>query len=229
MERVAGIEPVAPDPVGAQSGHRLIQLVSRPRQHGVGAVVRGDRQARELVGQTLDAHGVGENRDHPTARGQAAEEATALGHQQRAVGEAEHARDAGRRVLADAVTKHHVGLESPRLPEAGQTHLDREQGRLRIGGLPQGVFALSAVHIENDVQQWLFENVGHRLRATIQRLGEYRLCVVQLPGHSWVLAALAGEQPRGLGRVMTIRREPDRGPGGRLQVRRAVRRRILSN
>ena len=38
------------------------------RQHGVGAVVGGHRQARELVGQAFHPLGGGEYRDHPTAR-----------------------------------------------------------------------------------------------------------------------------------------------------------------
>ena len=145
VERVAGVQPVAPDAVGGQPGHRLLQILGGARQHGVGAVVGGDRQARELVGEALDALGGGEHRDHPTAGGQAAEEAAALGHQQRAVLEAEHAGDAGRRVLADAVAQHHVGFEAPRLPEPGQAHLHREQGGLRVGGLPQRRFGFASI------------------------------------------------------------------------------------
>ena len=57
--------------------------------------------------------GGGEDRGHPAAGGQAAEQAAALGHQQHSVLEAEHTRDAGRRVLADAVTDHHVGFKAP--------------------------------------------------------------------------------------------------------------------
>ena len=186
VERVAGVQPVTPDAVGHQCRHRLLQILCGSGQYGVGAVVGGDRQARELVGQALDTLGGGEHRDHPTTRRQAAEEPSAFGHQPRAVLEAEHARDAGCRILADAVAQHHVGLETPRLPEPSQAHLHREQGGLCVGGLPQRLFAVRAVHVENHVQQRLFENVGDRRRATIQRLGEHRLGVVQLramPGY----------------------------------------------
>ncbi len=116
VERVTGLQPVAPDAVGAQSRHRLLQVLHRPRQHGVGAVVGRHRQAGELVGQRLDTLRRGERGHHPAACGQAAEQPAALGHQFRAVLQAEHTRDAGRGVLADAVPQHHIRLETPRLP-----------------------------------------------------------------------------------------------------------------
>ena len=212
VERVAGLQPVTPDTIGGQCCHRLLQILCRSGQYGVGTVIGGDRQTRELVGQALDTLCGGEHRDHPTTRRQTAEEATAFGHQQRAVLESEHARDAGRRILADAVPQHHVWLETPRLPEAGKAHLHREQGGLCVGGLPQRLFGVMlfaralidvrTAYTENDVQQRLFEHVSDRRRATIQRLGEHRLGVEQLPGHAGVLAALTGEQPRRLRRVV---------------------------
>ena len=110
---MAGVQPVTPNTVGRQPGHRLVQILRGSRQDGVSTVVGGNRQTRELVGQALDALGGGEHRDHPTARRQTAEKAAALGHQQRAILEAEYARDAGRRILADAVAQHHVGFEAP--------------------------------------------------------------------------------------------------------------------
>ena len=202
MEPVAGIQPVTPDTVGRQPGHRLVQILRGPRKYGIGTVVGGNRQTWELVGETLDALGGGGYRDHPTARRQTAEKAAALGHQQRAVLEAEHARNARRRILADAVAQHHIGFEAPRLPEPGQAHLHREQGGLGVAGLPQRLLVVGAVRVENNVQQWLFENVSDHCRAAGQCLGEHRLGVEELPGHAGVLAALTGEQPRRLRRVI---------------------------
>jgi hypothetical protein len=162
VERVAGVQPVTPDTIGRQWGQRLLQLLCGSGQYGVDTVVGGDRETRELVGQALDTLGGGEHRDHPATRRQTAEEATAFGHQQRAVLETEHARDTGRRILADAVAQHYVWLEAPRLPEPGQAQLHREQGGLCIGGLPQRLFAARAVgtlsrrfarpSVEDDVQ-----------------------------------------------------------------------------
>ena len=44
VERVAGVQPVTPDAVGRQPGHRLLQILRGSGQHGVGTVVGGDRQ-----------------------------------------------------------------------------------------------------------------------------------------------------------------------------------------
>ena len=197
MEGVAGIQPVAAHTVVFQPVHRLLQILRGPGQHGVGTVVGGHRQTGELVGQALHPLGGGEDRGHPAAGGQAAEQAAALGQQQGAVFEAEYTGDAGRRVLADAVADHHVWFEAPRLPEPGQAHLDREQGRLGVAGLPDGGFAFWTLRVKNDVQQWPFEHVGDRRRAPVHCLGEYRLGLEQLPGHAGGLAALTWEQPRG--------------------------------
>ena len=69
--------------------------------------------------------------------GQAAEQPAALGHQPGAVLEAEDSGHARRRILADAVPEHHVGLDAPRLPQPGQTHLDGEERRLSKRRVPQ--------------------------------------------------------------------------------------------
>ena len=67
VECVAGVQPVAADTVGGQPVDGALQVGCRPRQHGVGTVVGGDRQARELVGEPLDPARVGEDRRHPAA------------------------------------------------------------------------------------------------------------------------------------------------------------------
>ncbi len=149
---MTGLQPLTPDTVGRQRPHRLVEVLTRTRQHGVRAVVGSDRQCGEVVGQTLDPLGRREYRNHPATSRQAAEQPPAFGHQQRAVLEAEHSGDARGRILADAVAHHHVGLEAPRLPEASQAHLHRKQGRLGIGGLPQRRFTVGAIGVENDFQ-----------------------------------------------------------------------------
>ncbi|SKI63009.1 Uncharacterised protein [Mycobacteroides abscessus subsp. abscessus] len=102
------------------------------------------------------------------------------------------------------MSEHHIRLETPRLPEPGQTHFHGEQGGLGVGGLPQRLLGLGSVHIENDIQQRLLENVSDRRGAAIQSIGKHRLGLEQLPGHAGVLTALAGEQPRRLGRVVRL-------------------------
>ena len=198
MEGVAGVQPVTPHTVVGQPGNRLFHVLRGSGQHGVGAVVGGHRQTRELVGEALHPLGGGEDRGHPTAGGQTAEQAAALGQQQRAVLEAEHTRDAGRRVLADAVAQHHVGFEAPRLPEPGQAHLHREQGGLGIAGLPQGVFGIRAsrskITSSNGLSSTSATAAAHRVIVSANTGSVSN----RLPGHAGVLAALPGEQPRRL-------------------------------
>ena len=104
----------------------------------------------------LDMFGVGEDRDHSPTLGQAAEQSAAFGHQPCAVLEAEHPGHARRGILAHAVPQHHVGLDAPRLPQPGQSHLDGEQRRLRKRRVPQcfsGVLRQSAIGGEQHLQQ----------------------------------------------------------------------------
>ena len=131
VEGVAGFQPRAAHPVLAKLGDDLLEVFSWTRKHGVGAVVRPDRHLRKFAGNLLDELGVGEYRHHPSARGQTAEQPSALGHQPHTVFEAEHPGDACRRVLTHTVPQDHIGLDAPRLPQSGQTHFDRKQRRLR--------------------------------------------------------------------------------------------------
>ena len=201
---MAGIQPLAADTVGVQPGNRLLQIRTRTRQDGVCAVIGRHRQAGELVGEALDTVGLGEDRRHPPARGQVAEKPAPLSQQACTVLQAENTGDAGRRVLPDAVAEDHVGLETPRLPEPGQAHFHGEDRGLGVSSLLQRLRAGRAVigtGPENNLQQWSFEDVGNRLRATGHGLGEHRFAVEQLLGHAEVLTALPREQPRRLGLV----------------------------
>ncbi len=152
----------------------------------------------EVRGDLLDLLGVGEHRDHPATFGQAAEQPAALGDQPCAVGEAEDPGHTRRRVLADAVPEHHVGLDAPRLPQPGQAHLDGEERRLRKRRVPQRFSGLPGLAIggEQHLQQRTRQDVLHRVRATCHGLGENRFSIEQLTRHPRILAALPGEQPR---------------------------------
>ena len=202
MKGVAGIQPFTADAFGRQPRHCTLQIVGRAGQYGIGAVVGGHCQTREFIGAALDPLCRSEYRGHPTARGQAAEEAASLGHQPCPVLQTEDPRDTCSRVLADAVAQHHVGFNAPRLPEPSQAHLHREQCGLGVGGLPQRLFAIRAVHSKITSSKGFSRTSATTVRALVQRLGEHRLGVEQLPGHAGVLAALTGEQPRRLRRIM---------------------------
>ena len=199
VEGVAGLQPGAADPLVTESGDYLLQILARTRQHRVGSVVGGDRHPREFVGDLLDVLGVGEHRHHSPTFGQAAEQPAALGHQPCPVLEAENPGHTCRRVLAHAVPQHHVGLDAPRLPQPGQTHLDGEKRWLRKGRVPQRFSGLAtgfAIGGEQHLQQRTRQYVIDRVRATCHGFGENRLGVEQLARHPRILAALPGEQPR---------------------------------
>ena len=166
MERVAGLQPVAADAVGRQSGDRPLQIRCRDRTTRCWRRCRRPPTGsgtRRRHASTRSA--VGEHRDHPPARGQAAEQPAALGDQPDAVLEAEHARDARRRVLADAVAEHHVGFDAPRLPQPGQPHLHARIARAGRTASGAASRRRRRRRLENHVQQRLFEHVGDRVGA----------------------------------------------------------------
>ena len=202
VEGVAGVQPVAAHAVGGQSGHRPLQVRTGAGEHRVGAVVGRHRQAGVFVGEPFDAVGGGEDRGHPPAGGQVAEQSAPLGQQARTVLEAEHPGDTGRRVLADAVADDHIRFVAPGLPEPGQAHLHREDRRLGVAGLAQRLLAVDRV--VDDLQQRLLENAGDGVGAPPDGFGEHRLGLEQFPGHPGVLAALSGEQPGRLGGVGAV-------------------------
>ena len=210
---MAGLEPVAADVVGGQRGHCFLEVGGRARQHGVGAVVGGHRERRNVVDHGLDPVRGGEDRRHPTAGGQTAEELAAQRHQPCAGSEVEHTGHAGGGVLPDTVAEHDIGLQTPRLPESSQPHFHREQCGLRIARLPQGVLGLRTVGLERDVEKWGVEQIGDGVGARVDRRGEHRFRVVQPARHAGVLTALAGEQPGRLRDVVGLATDQSRcGP-----------------
>ena len=199
VERVAGLQPGAPDAVLGEGGDDLLQILAGPGQYGVGAVVGRHRHPRIRSGGLFDPPGVGEHSHHPAALGQFAEQPAPLRHQPGTVGEGEHPGHARCRVLPDAVAQHDVGLDTPRLPQPGQTHLDGEQRRLRERSVPQSFSGLAtglAVGGEQHLHQGGGQQVLDRRGGFVYGFGEHRLGLVQLARHAGILAALAGEQPR---------------------------------
>ena len=198
VEGVAGVQPVATYSGVGQSGDGLLQIRCRTGQHGVRAVVGGHRQARILVHESLDPIGIGEDGRHPAAGGQLTEESAAFGEQSDAVLHAEDTGDAGRRILADTVAEHDIGLQAPGFPQPGQAHLDREDRGLGVLRQSDGRVTLGGV--EDQIEQRDVECI----RAAGHGVGEDRLGLEELSCHSGVLAALAREQPGGLGCVDTV-------------------------
>ena len=113
MEGVAGLQPGAAGSVLAAGGDDRLQVLAGTGQHRVLAVVGAHRNPGEPIGGTLDVLGISEHRHHPPAGRQAAEQPATFGDQPRAVLEAEHSRDTGRRVLTHTVTQNDVRFDTP--------------------------------------------------------------------------------------------------------------------
>ena len=82
--------------------------------------------------------------------------------------------------------EHHVGLDSPRLPQPGQAHLDGEQRRLSERGVPQRFSSLTAgftVSSEEHFQQRPRQYRADRVGAACHSVRENRLSVEQLARH----------------------------------------------
>ena len=134
------------------------------------------------------------NRKHRSGR-KRLHQATALGDEGESVLEGEHAREAGRDELSDAVPDHRVGHDAPLHPQERERVLDREQRRLgeprlhelRGGGLGAALRGIQEIaQIDRDMRL-------ERLRATVERHSERGLDLIEISGHVDVLRALAGE------------------------------------
>ena len=201
---MAGFQPVTPNAVGRQPGHRRLQILRRvptarcwrrcrrpPTDCGNSSVRLSTRSAAANTATIRPPAGRLPNRRPRSAS------SSAPSSRPNTPG------DAGRRILADAVAEHHVRFEAPRLPEAGQPHLDREQRGLGVAGLPQGV-ACRRVASKMTSSKGLSSTSATAVRAPGHGLGEHRLGLEQLAGHAGELAALPREQPRCLRRVSAI-------------------------
>ncbi len=145
------------------------------------SVDRGDRHA---AGQERgDVVFGGLDRDHRAAGRQRLHQAGARRDQRAGVVEAEHARDVGGGDLADGVARQVVRRDAPRLDEAVEGDLDREDRGLRVAGLVED-FGVGAPH---DVPQRPVE-VGVEVGADrVEGVGEHRVALVQLPAHAEAL------------------------------------------
>ncbi len=172
-----------------------------PVQGGDGDVVR--EQGQDLVLGRLDG-------DHCPAFGQGLHQPAACGDQSGSVLEGPDAGDVRGGQLTDGVAEEVVGGDAPVLDQPEEGHLDREQTSLRVDGPVQQV----RLRVEDQVLHRPVQ-VPVQLRAhRVERLGEHRERLVQLPAHPRPLRALAGEQER---RTPTHGRAPDhtgRGAAG---------------
>jgi len=194
----------------------------RPGQHAQlfavdgGDVAAGGQEGLQFgFGQRDGGHGAGLHRLH---------QAAALGHDAQRVLEPEHAREAGRDVLAEAVAQHQRGPHAARHPQPRHRVLGDEQQRLRVLDAREPRVGLRLrLRLRRGVQQRaqvLAEDVLEQRAAAVDLLAEHRMVAVQREAHVGVLRAAAREQEDDLGRRLgrALRRiEIVRGRAQRLQ------------
>ena len=109
----------------------------------------------------------GQNRRHRPARRQRLHQAPARRDQLQPIFQAEHSRHARGHIFAHAVSQHRRRLDPPGFPELAKRVLQREQRRLRIGGLMQQ--RARRLVREHNLQQRLIQMRRQQFRAMVQR------------------------------------------------------------
>jgi len=150
VERVAGLQPVTPDAVGLQLATTCSRSFAGP-DNTVLRVVGGNRQA-------------GNSSANPSTRSAPAKIATIRPPagklaKRRPRSAISFAPSSMLNTPATHAAEYWPTLwpsttagSKPRTAKAAPSHLHREQGRLRVRGLPQRFLTLGALSIENDVQ-----------------------------------------------------------------------------
>ncbi|VTQ39719.1 Uncharacterised protein [Pseudomonas aeruginosa] len=131
--------------------------------------------------------------------------------------------DTGGANFTETVTEQRAGEHAPGHPQAGQRVFHGENRRLRIACLRQQRLCLRR-RLEQGAGQ-LDTHPAQRHETLVQCLTERQLAVVQRPGHSRILAALAGKQPGGCRRHT---RPTDTLEGIADQLPRSVGRQLLA-
>ena len=167
-------------------------LVCRAGEHHRTRAV--DRRDRHPVGQQRQHLRLGgPHRDHDPTGGQGLHQAASSGDQLRRVGQGQHPGDVRGGDLTDRVPDQEVRSHTERLDQPEQGHLDREQGRLRVDRLVQGLRVVGDHVADRPVE------VTVQLRAgRVERLREHRERRRQLQTHTRPLRPLTGEDEREL-------------------------------
>ena len=213
--RVEGVRDV--------QGARRDAVRREPAQHRAHrlALAGDDRVRRAVDGGDGDLPAVrferggdplraGEDGSHLARRRERLHQARALGDEPKPLFERERAREARRRVLADAVPEDEVRLDAPRPPQLGERVFEREERGLRVSRLVEQRRRLR-LPVEHREQR-PFESWAQDFVAALQRAAKAWLRLVKLAPHPVVLRALPGEEEGRL-RVAT---------GGRVRVTQAI-------
>ena len=108
-----------------------------------------------------------------------------------------HTGEAGGDIFAQTVADQRRRPDAPMAPECGHRIFDREQGRLRQGGLAQALSGCLFVHLRTGIEQGKKVLADMRLQTggtIVQRGAEDRFALVKCAGHAGILAALTTAQ-----------------------------------
>ncbi len=192
QRRVEGVTDLQPTTlmVGQPGSHRFDGLASAGEHDLARRVHRRHRHA--LHQQRSDLLQRGPDRPHRTALGQRLHQPGTSSDQLARVRQQQHAGHMRSRQLTHRVADEVIRRDAPRLHQPEQRHLDREQRRLRPPGLPQRL-PIREHHIPQRTVQQSVEVRTH----LIQRIGEHRERLRQLPAHTETLTTLTREhEPR---------------------------------
>ncbi len=219
MERVRGAQHAGCDAGLDEMPSDYVDVVGRARQDGhPRAVQRGQVDLGRAVGERAgELPGVGGDGEHPAGRC-GLDQPGPLGHQPQRVWQREHAGQARRDVLAEAVADQQIAGDAAVGEQPGQRVLDSEQQRVgdlgvleRVVGRRHGGPAQERGRVvarggrfgaEHRPQVHPAPPLGDR-QALLDRRREHRLGTVERLAQAAVLVADAGQQ------------EGQPGPGGR--------------
>ena len=194
VEGVRGVQGPARDVIGLQAFLQCLHGRVRPAYDAHRRRVDdGHRHLAVQIG--LDFLFGGADREHgPRLHG--LHEPPALDDERERITQRHDAREARGHIFADAVPDHGRRLDALRLPPLRRRILDDEEGRLRVGGLPQlFVGRVNGVRLrEEQGTQVQVEQRLQALRAAVDVLAEDGCLLVEIAAHVRVLCALTGEQ-----------------------------------
>ena len=200
MERVRDLKTRGADAGRRGGGDDRVDRSCAPRHHDVFRTVH--RRNRHLRAprhdQFANANFIRHDGHHRPIARQRAHEPSARRHQRECIRQRDTSGDARRHKLADAVAHHGRRAHAPVHPHCGDRVFNREQRRLRAGGVVElcgGDTVVEQQREQRHRNQWL-----QNRRTFIQRRLERRLRVVQRARHTRILRPLSGEQKRDLRR-----------------------------
>ena len=130
-----------------------------------------------------------ENREHGSVARQCLHQSSARCNQLQSVPQAEHSRDAGGHVFADAMARDGIGLDAPGFERTCERIFDGKQGGLSIRCFVEHR-ALTSVRVKNIFER-LVQFVSEDCAALTERVPKHGLSQRQLSSHACILRPLS--------------------------------------